>query len=251
MYLFTRKQIYLKNTLGEMCFFYTIAKIQILWKSPMAVNNHYIQKVLDHPYILTQQEHIYAHKGNWSSFFWNTSPIVLEIGTGMGNFFSKMIWENPEKNHIGMEIRYKRLYTTAEKWREKSSEDPHFIVIKDFAQNIDKIFEQQEIQETYIFFPDPWAKKERQKKHRLMQGDFLEHLYQITKPGGKLYFKTDHREYFDATQAIIEKQKLWNIETISHEYQKEEIFTTKNITEFEAHYRGSDVPICYLECSKN
>ena len=79
-----------------------------------------------------------------------------------------------------MEIRYKRLFQTAEKSRK--TKNPHFVMLKDFAQNIDKIFTQDEVSETYIFFPDPWP-KDRHKKHRLLQTDFLKNLYDITKPG--------------------------------------------------------------------
>jgi tRNA G46 methylase TrmB len=39
----------------------------------------------------------------------------LEIGSGLGNFFSKMVNQNLDKNFIAMEIRYKRCFATAEK----------------------------------------------------------------------------------------------------------------------------------------
>jgi tRNA (guanine-N7-)-methyltransferase len=55
-------------------------------------------------------------------------------------------------------------------------------MLKDFAQNIDKIFITGEITETYIFFPDPWP-KDRHRKHRLLQAEFLKNLYNITKVG--------------------------------------------------------------------
>ena len=79
-----------------------------------------------------------------------------------------------------MEIRYKRLFQTAEKSRK--TENPNFVVLKDFAQNIDQIFMPDEISQTYIFFPDPWP-KDRHKKHRLLQARFLENLHSITEPG--------------------------------------------------------------------
>jgi tRNA (guanine-N7-)-methyltransferase len=95
----------------------------------------------------------------------------------MGNFFAKQVGENPGKNFIGMEIRFKRLHQTAEKSRK--SESPHFVMLKDFAQNIDKIFAESEVNDTYIFFPDPWP-KDRHRKHRLLQAEFLKNLYAIT-----------------------------------------------------------------------
>lgn len=183
----------------------------------------------------------------------------------MGNFFGKQVWENPQKNFIGMEIRYKRCFQTAEKsrksiyinsslqWKEdvwKTDGMMNFVVLKDFAQNIDKIFNESEVSETYIFFPDPWANKDRQKKHRLLQEQFLENLYNITAVWGKLFFKTDHKEYFDSTREIIEKQWLWKILSWTHNYEESEIFDMKNITEFEWFYRGEKTHINYMELEK-
>jgi len=102
----------------------------------MVVNNPYIEKVVVDADIMHQSQEIYTHAGKWSEYFNNANPIVLEIGTGMGNFFAKQVWEHPDKNFIWMEIRYKRLFQTAEKSRK--SENNNFVMLKDMAQNIDK-----------------------------------------------------------------------------------------------------------------
>jgi tRNA (guanine-N7-)-methyltransferase len=166
----------------------------------------------------------------------------------MGNFFWKIALENPNKNLIGMEIRYKRLYQSADKARKWKNNN--FVLLKDFGQNIDKIFSSWEIAESYIFFPDPWSNKERQRKHRLLQEDFLQKLYDITQIWGKLFFKTDHREYFESTKKIVEEQNLWNIGAWTYNYENSEIFDMKNITEFEALYRGTKTDIHYIELLK-
>lgn len=214
----------------------------------MVVNNPYIEKVKLDSDILHSQEDIYAHKWRWWEYFKNNNEIILEIGTGMGNFFGKQVAEYPKKNFIGMEIRYKRLFQTAEKSRK--SWVSNFVMLKDFAQNIDKIFTAEEISETYIFFPDPWANKDRQRKNRLLQKDFLANLYTITKNGWKLFFKTDHREYFDSTKKIIETQWLWKTVHWTHDYENSQIFDMNNITEFEWLYRGKNTNINYLELVK-
>jgi hypothetical protein len=44
------------------------------------INNGYIQKVKDHPKILTDIEaEIYPHCGDWDNFFGNKNDIILEI----------------------------------------------------------------------------------------------------------------------------------------------------------------------------
>jgi len=214
----------------------------------MVINNPYIEKVKADTDILHLSDDIYSHKWKWWEYFWNTHDIVLEIGTWMWNFFWKLVREQPNNNFIGMEIRYKRLFQSAEKARK--SWNANFVMLKDFAQNIDKIFVEGEISQTYVFFPDPWANKERQRKNRLLQETFLNNLYQITKPWGKLFFKTDHKEYFDSTREIIENQWLWKIVNWTHDYENSEIFDMNNITEFEWLYRGEKTDINYIELAK-
>jgi len=214
----------------------------------MVVNNPYIEKVQQDSNIIHIPEKIYTHKWKWKEYFGNNNDIILEIGTGMWNFFGSQVNRHPEKNFIGMEIRYKRLFQSAQKARK--ADEPHFVMLKGFAQNIDKIFIENEISETYIFFPDPWANKERQRKHRLLQTDFLKNLHDITKPWGKLYFKTDHREYFDSTREILEEQWLWKVQNWTHDYENSEIFDMNNITEFEWFYRGENTDINYIELVK-
>lgn len=215
----------------------------------MVKNNPYIEKVLADTDIIHVPEDIYVHKWKWSKYFKNDNPLVLEIGTGMWNFFGKQTCDFPEKNFLGMEIRYKRLFASAQKARELGTWD-NFVMLKDFGEQIGEIFEENEISESYIFFPDPWANKEKQKKNRLLQDPFLETLYNITQSWGKLIFKSDHREYFDSTVEIIKQQWLWNIVTCIHDYENSEIFDMEKITSFEAMYRWEKKEINYLELAR-
>ncbi|MDD5770444.1 MAG: tRNA (guanosine(46)-N7)-methyltransferase TrmB [Candidatus Gracilibacteria bacterium] len=212
-------------------------------------NNPYIQIIQTDTHILQDTTKIYSNAGNWSSFFDNQNEIYLEIGTGLGNFFSLEASENQDKNFIGMEIKYKRLFKTAEKSRNLGVKN--FVVLKDFGQNIDKIFAKNEISRTYVFFPDPWDNKDRQKKHKLLQKDFLIKLYNITKVGGKFCFKTDHLNYFREVLEIIKELNLWKIDFLSYDYEKEsEIFNKQKLTEFESMFREDKLKINYCEFVK-
>lgn len=212
--------------------------------------NPYKEVVEKNPLIIDSAEDAYEKKWKWKEFFKNQEDIVLEIGTGMGNNFSREIALHPQKNFIGMEIKYKRLQKTAEK--SLSVWGKHFLIIKDFGQNIKKIFASNELSQTIIFFPDPWGKKDRQKKHRLITKEFLNDLFDITKSWGKLLFKTDHREYFEEIIKILEELKIWKVNKCSYDYENdlEEEFCIKKITEFEAFYRKDKTKICFLELEK-
>lgn len=232
-------------------------------------NNPYIELVKNHTKILTDTDQIYSNKSSWSKFFWDSNPLVLEIWTGLGNFFSSQVIDNPKKNFIGMEIRYKRLFKTAEKslGNVKNNDNTqnsnpkskvqkeivwtrnNFVVLKDFWENIDKIFWAWELAETYVFFPDPWDKNDKTIKNRLVQKSFLENLYYTTKTWWKFIFKTDHMWYFDFVLDEI-KTTNWKLEFKTYDYEKEWLYDKNKITEFEQIFRWQDIKVNYLELVK-
>lgn len=210
-------------------------------------DNPYLDLVNKHDKILVEENELFSKPWKWNNFFWNDNEIYLEIWTWMWNFFSKESSENLDKNFIWIELKYKRLYNSAEKTLKNWVKN--FILLKTFWQNIDKLFIKSEIAKTYIYFPDPWGKKDRQKKHRIFQEKFIRDLYLITKPWWKLIFKTDHREYFDTTLDLFQRIWLWRISVKSHDYEKElDNHKTCNMTEFEHVFRGTKIN--YVEFEK-
>lgn len=148
-----------------------------------------------------------------------------------------------------MEIKFKRLHKTAEKSRNLWTKN--FILLKDFGQNIDKIFAKNEVSRTYIFFPDPWENKDRQKKHKLLQKEFLIKLFEITKSTWEFFFKTDHKKYFEDVLEIIKEIWLWETRFISYDYEREsKTFHKQKLTEFESMFRGDKLKINYAEFVK-
>lgn len=212
--------------------------------------NLYIPLVLEHKKIISDSIESYKNKWKWSQFFDNKNNIHLEIWTWFGHFFARESGQNMYKNFIWMEIKYKRLYKTAQKTIEAWNQN--FVLLKDFGQNIDKIFNENEISQTYVFFPDPWDNKDRQKKHKLFQTKFIRDLAFITKKWGKLIFKTDHLNYFNQTLDLFEENNdVWEKWFCSFDYEKDfEWFTKKNITEFESFYRWENIKINYVEFTK-
>ncbi len=239
------------------------------------VNNPYIDLVKEHPHIIYDTEKIYKNKSCWKKFFKQPHDITLEIGTGLGNFFSREVLKNSDQNFVWMEIKYKRLYICAEKalWNlsnyagstrpkhvikrvEKQTtqnitqtSDNNFILLKDFWENIDKIFWKNEISLSYIFFPDPWARKKRWLKNRLLQEHFLNNLYTITKNWWKSIIKTDHLDYFEFILEEVWKTQ-WKIHRKSYDWEKENEFSNTETTEFQQLFRGKKIQINYLELEK-
>ena len=209
----------------------------------------YIPLVLEDKDIISDTEKLYINKWKWSEYFQNDNEIYLEIWTWFWHFFSQESSSKLDKNFVWMEIKYKRLFKTAEKSRNLWVEN--FVVIKDFWQNIDKIFTENEISKVYIFFPDPWENKDRQKKHKLMQMEFLDKLYFVLKKWWKVCFKTDHKWYFDDTIELLKEQNKFKISFLSYDYENEsEVFDKQKLTEFESMFRWDRMKINYVELEK-
>ena len=212
-------------------------------------NNPYMQMVEDHDKIINLDEDIYKNKWMWNKYFWNKNEIVLEIWTWMWNYFSDESSKNLNKNYIWMEIKFKRLYNTVEKSKTKWATD-NYVAIQDYWQKIDRIFDTCEISKVVVHFPDPWGKKDRQKKHRLFSQEFVDNLYNVLIDWWKIIFKTDHREYFETTLEYFNSNK-WKSDVLSFDYEKElEHFNTDTMTEFEHIFRKDKCKINYVEFIK-
>src|SRR5690606_9973844 len=143
-------------------------------------------------------------KGKWKQDSFKVTqdvPMDLEIGTGNGFFFAHHCFQNPMRAVVGLEIKYKPLHQTLR--RAESLGAVNGRGIRMHASEVDQIFEPNEIDNVYIYFPDPWPKK-RHHKNRLIQLDFLHRIYDLQKDNAFFEFKTDNPEYFDWT---VEKLK--------------------------------------------
>lgn len=188
-------------------------------------------------------------KGHWSSVFGNPNPIDIEIGTGNGFHFAHHSFQNPQRNLLGFEIKYKCIYQTIRRTTSLGLRNAK--MIRFHANLIDTIFVENEVDNVYIFFPDPWPKK-RHFKNRLIQDDFLFNLHRIQKPGSYVEFKTDNPDYFDWALEKIKKtpyeiQRLtydlhaseWNAENFRTHF--ENLWTNKGLKTmlFRAHKSNS------------
>jgi len=127
---------------------------------------------------------------------------MVEIGTGMGNFFSHYAGTNREIGCIGIEIKYKRLHRTYEKCVEKDRAD--VILLRVMGQKICDVFDREEVDELYLLFSDPWPKKAHHK-HRVIQLDFLQDVSKILSKQGIFVIKTDDNAYADWIRSHLDQ----------------------------------------------
>ena len=128
-------------------------------------------------------------KGNWNrDFFKNENPIVLELGCGKGEYSVNLAVMFPEKNFLGIDIKGARFWRGAKTALAEKINNVGFLRTQ--IELVDFIFDENEIDEIWITFPDPQIKYKR-TKHRMTNPDFLNKYKKILKPNGMVHLKTD------------------------------------------------------------
>lgn len=155
--------------------------------------------------------------GKWHEVFGNNNPIEVEIGTGFGHFMQEYCQKNPHINFVGLDHRFKRSFALAQKLDKL--EHKNFRYLRARGERIEFMFDENEVQSVFYFFPDPWPKKRHHKK-RLFQKPFLDACHKILRPGGTLFVKTDHDGYYE-----------WMLEELKNETRFEVLLQTTNLRE--------------------
>lgn len=186
-------------------------KKQDLWKhffhSAKSNYNKYMYQLLDYPeYIIYDSEEMKKNINEWGTYFKNNNPIAIEIGTGSGNFMKELAIRNPNKNFIGLELRFKRLCLAADKCKKNNLKN--VVLLRKRGEELEEFLGLNEIEEMYINFPDPW---EGNEKNRIIQEKLFKTLEKLMKVGGKLFFKTDHDIYYQDVLELVEKLDKFEI----------------------------------------
>jgi len=130
----------------------------------------------------------FKFKGNWNSLFKNNNPIVLELGCGKGEYAIALAKKYPDKNFIGIDIKGARFWRGAKTAIDEKIENVLFVRTQ--IELLASIFEEEEVSEIWITFPDPQIKY-RRTKHRLVNPDFLRMYQKVLNGKGIVHLKTD------------------------------------------------------------
>jgi len=126
-----------------------------------------------------------------------------KIGFGMGEFLVRCATDSPNRNFVGLEQHWERIYKTLRRLERSRFADPgagHPDNIKilriDARVAFERLFSPRSIDVIYCLFPCPWPKKGH-VKHRLFSKKFLRLLNSRLKAKGMIKIVTDFFPYYE------------------------------------------------------
>ncbi|WP_237710872.1 tRNA (guanosine(46)-N7)-methyltransferase TrmB [Saccharopolyspora spinosa] len=139
-----------------------------------------------------------------ATWFGRSAPVVLEIGSGMGETTSQLVAARPDANYLAVEV-YKpglaQLMLRAEKLEVTNLRllrGDAIVLLRDHI-------EPASLAEVRIYFPDPWPKK-RHHKRRLVQPGSVALIASRLAPGGVLHLATDWENYAEQMLEVCQAE---------------------------------------------
>ena len=197
------------------------------------------ETIIENQFSVQQPEQM---KGKWAEVFQNDHSIHIEVGMGKGQFIIEMARRNPEVNYIGIEKYSSVLVRAVEKLED--FEQDNLRLIRMDAENIEEVFDKDEVDRIYLNFSDPWP-KDRHAKRRLTSTRFLERYDNILTPEGRVMFKTDNKDLFDFSLEQVEEAG-WILESHTYDLHHSEYNEGNVMTEYEEKFSAKGNPICRL-----
>jgi tRNA (guanine-N7-)-methyltransferase len=189
-------------------------------------------------------------KGRWREEAFSSDQaraLDLEIGTGNGLHFAHLAATNPERLLLGIELRYKPLIQSIRRVIKNGGHNAR--AARYNAYLLPEIFTPGELNDVYIFFPDPWEKN-RQHKHRLIQDEFLVRMFEVQRPGSRLFFKTDSQDYFAWSMERFERSP-YRLAAHSYDLHSSEHVHSNFVTQFERIFINQGLKIGFAQLARD
>lgn len=139
-------------------------------------------------------------------WFGRTAPLVLEIGSGMGESTAALAAAAPEHDHLAVEVFEPGLAQLLMRIGELGLTNLA-LLRGDAVELLRTRVPEGSLAAVRIFFPDPWPKR-RHRKRRLVQPEVAALVASRLAPGGTLHLATDWEDYATQMRTVCEEEHL-------------------------------------------
>jgi tRNA (guanine-N7-)-methyltransferase len=138
------------------------------------------------------------------AWFGRTAPLVLEIGSGMGESTAALAAAAPELDHIAVEVYEPGLAQLLMRLTDTGLTNVA-LMRGDAVALLRERVPPASLAGIRIFFPDPWPKR-RHRKRRLVQPEFVALAASRLEPGGFLHLATDWDDYAVQMRSVCDAE---------------------------------------------
>lgn len=138
---------------------------------------------------------------DFKALFGNDSPVVLEIGCGMGETTAAIAKATPNVNFLGCEVFAAGVGALCKLLEENTLTNVR-VARHDAVEIVRDMLADNSLAGIHIFFPDPW-RKARHHKRRLVQPPFVKLLTDKLRPGGYIHCATDWENYAEQMLEVL------------------------------------------------
>lgn len=222
----------------------------------------YATKLGEFPEFTFTDEAALVRRGRWREFFAKRigdgfdGRVVLEIGCADATLLTTVAVLHPATAFAGLDWKCKPLYEGAS--RAVAGELRNIALLRARAQELEAIFAEAEVDEIWLFHPEP-CEGEDERKNRLMSQPFLEQTHYALRDGAILALKTDHLEYYQSTLDLLGAENLpamFRLLNSSSDYWGDQAAQSRRrlfsgqTTQYEQRFVKKRQPIYYLEIQK-
>ncbi|MGC4808163.1 tRNA (guanosine(46)-N7)-methyltransferase TrmB [Micromonospora sp. DT233] len=135
-----------------------------------------------------------------ASLFGRRAPLVLEIGSGMGDATASMAAADPDRDYLAVEVHTPGIASLL--GLVESGGLGNVRVAEGDALELVRALPEASLDAVHVFFPDPWPKS-RHHKRRIIAPAHVALLRSRLVPGGTLHCATDWAEYAESMRATL------------------------------------------------
>ncbi len=179
---------------------------------------------------------------DFSDWFNNSNPYMLEIGCGKGGFAVEFAKRNPDINLIAVEKDSNVIVSACEKAKNEGISNLRFI--KCSAEYLPKYIEPNLIDRIFLNFSCPFPKT-KYAAHRLTHPRFLEIYKPLLKSKAEIHQKTDNMKLFEFSIEALSASGF-TLKNISLDLHNSD-FEGNIVTEYEQKFVDLGCPIYRLE----
>ena len=171
-------------------------------KRQRAWERHASQWVVEIPRLATDTSVDPSFRWDREAAFGRSAPLVVEIGSGLGEAVVAHAAAHPQLDHLAVEVYKPGVADLLLKAAQAGVANVR-VAQANAPEVLEHMLAPGSVHELWVFFPDPWHKT-RHHKRRLVSPDFAHLAARVLEPGGLWRLATDWQEYAVVMRGVLD-----------------------------------------------